>query len=156
MKLSFASLLSTLRSRWLVPVIVLASGLNGCDRYIFTVNEQPVHNPPTLFSGYEIVDPALRECVAQTIADQRISRSSELTRLICTHAEIANVLGLEIFSALAEVDLSDNNLQGIEPLLMLSNLTTVDLDDNVHLDCKDAATLASQVKSVHLPKHCTR
>ncbi|MGK2913976.1 MAG: leucine-rich repeat domain-containing protein [Porticoccaceae bacterium] len=140
--------------RSLLPAILVATLLGGCDRYIFTVNEQPVYKPPTLFTDYRIVDAALRGCVEQTIADQKISRAGDLTHLICTHAEIGNLEGLEIFSALANLNLADNDLNGIQPLLMLPNLATVDLSNNDHLDCKDAKTLADQVDSVRLPKHC--
>ena len=64
-----------------ITLISLLGTLTGCDRYLVTFNEQAVYTPPTLFTGYDINDPALRSCVAQTIVDGRIHRAKNLTIL---------------------------------------------------------------------------
>jgi Leucine-rich repeat (LRR) protein len=134
------------------PLLLLA----GCNRYEITLNDQPIHTPPHLFTDYRIEDPALRDCVAQTIYDNRITAGSQLTRLVCTHAGIADLRGLEIFGALEILNLADNNLTGVEPLLSLPSLTQLDLNANPGLNCSAGATLTARGIVVVLPEQCRK
>lgn len=152
-------LAAKLPARFLYPralIAGLAVALTACHPYTVTLNDHPVYVPPALFAGYEIPDPALRDCVAQTIADGRVTAADQLTRLICTHGEIAEVAGLEVFVGLTELDLSHNNLTHIKTLLRLPRLETVKLTANGRLDCGEARLLATNVGTIQLPAHCTR
>jgi len=146
----------TERLRALSVSTLIALAIAGCDRYMFTINEQPVHTPAVLFTGYQITDEALRGCVEQTIRDLKIHHAGELTRLVCTHAQINHLAGLETFVALSELNLTDNDIQSVQPLLVLTNLSTVDLSANPNLDCGGTHTLAGQVGSLKLPPHCVK
>lgn len=149
-------ILRTERLRALTVSALITLAIAGCDRYIFTINEQPVHTPAVLFTDYQITDEALRGCVEQTILDLKIHHAGELTRLVCTHAQITNLAGLETFVALSELNLTDNDIQSVQPLVVLTNLSAVDLSANPHLDCRGAQTLAGQVGSLKLPPHCVK
>jgi len=131
--------------------------LNGCEGYLYTFNEQPVFDPPTLFTDYNIPDPALKACVAQAILDQNVTRANLLTNLNCSSAGIAELKGLEIFTGLTHINLDQNNLVEIKPLLFLPYPQLIDLEGNDQLFCADGQLLAKQVSdSVQLPSHCAK
>lgn len=128
----------------------------GCNRYEVTLNEQPLHSPSHLFAGYSVDDPALRDCVAQTIRDNKITAGRDLTRLVCTHAGIVDLRGLEIFGSLEILNLADNNITTIEPLLSLPSLAQLDLSTNPGLNCTEGSALTTRGVVVVLPAQCQK
>lgn len=139
----------------LFVIVVISTLLSGCEKYTFTFNEQPVLESPELFSGYRIQDPALAVCVEQAIKDHAVTRANQLSQLNCSNAGIADLSGLEIFSGLIIVNLAQNQLTSIKPLLYLPNLDRVSLEANTSLDCSDGQLLSEQVEGqVKLPAHC--
>ncbi|MEZ5528511.1 MAG: hypothetical protein R3E57_00990 [Porticoccaceae bacterium] len=130
--------------------------LAGCENYTYTLNEQPVFTPPSLFTDYQVSDRGLANCLNQAIQDQKVSKARDLTLLNCSSAGITNLQGLEIFTGLTHVNLGDNDLREIQPLLYLPQLNTVLLTGNTQLSCKDAKLLAKQVRGeIRLPDHCS-
>ncbi len=121
--------------------------ISGCERYTVTVNEKTVYNPPALYSGHKISDAALAACVNQVITDQRITRAEQLTRLNCSHAGVASIEGITAFTGLRFLDLSDNAIGDIKPLLYLPYLETVNLKGNPEFSCQDVELLAKQVSN---------
>lgn len=161
--------------RWLLPATVVALG--GCAGYTFNVNDNPVYNPPTLFSDYRLEDAALNECVEQAIADQRITLAGQLTQLNCSSAEIKTLAGLSRFNGLEALslrgnqissvdalkglsqleilDIRDNRLSSTAPLRSLERLKDLDLRGNDSLECGEAQRLAEEIgDKVRLPGHC--
>ena len=128
----------------------------GCNRYAVTLNDQPIHSPPQLFAGYRIDDRALHDCVAQTVRDNKITAGPELKRLLCAHAGIADLKGLEVFGALETLNLADNRITTVEPLLSLPSLTQLDLSSNPDLDCAAATALIARGITVALPTQCAK
>lgn len=141
--------------RWAIP-LGAALMLTGCHPYTLTLNDYPVYVPPELFADFEVKDTALRECVIQTIVDKHITAAEQLGRLVCTHGDIADVSGLEVFVGLTELSLAHNNLTRVTALLRLPALETVDLSANDKLDCGEARLLATNVGTIRLPPHCTQ
>lgn len=133
----------------LLPILLM-----GCNRYQLTFNEQPVHTPPEPFTGYRIADPALRDCVAQTISDLRVTEARGLKRLLCSNAGIASLDGLQIFAALETLNLASNALTTVAPLLEMPSLTQVDLSGNSGLDCEAAVALTARGIATTMPSHC--
>lgn len=161
----------------LVPALLWLVASGCSNDYAFTVNDQPVYHPPSLLSDFELDDPALHTCVQQTIEDQRITEAGALRRLNCSSAGIESLEGLERFSGLAFVQLSDNairdlsplkklsrleilllednRLESAAPLLSLLRLEQLDLRENPSLACADARQLAANLEGeVRLPAHC--
>jgi hypothetical protein len=134
------------------PMLIAA----GCSRYEVTLNDQPLHSLPRLFTGYRIDDPALRDCVAQTIRDNKIAAGHDLTRLLCTHAGIVDLRGLEIFGSLEILNLTDNNITTIAPLLSLPSLAQLDLSANPGLNCTEGGALTTRGVVVVLPAQCQK
>ncbi len=138
----------------LIAVVLLAPLLTSCRNYLFTVNEREVYAPPKVFTDYRVVDAALGACLAQTLTDLNITRPGQLTRLACTHANIGDLAGLEVFTSLGQLNLAHNRLTDIKPLLYLGHLTRVDLSGNPDLVCADALLLQAHTDWLQLPSHC--
>ncbi|HEX4881548.1 MAG TPA: leucine-rich repeat domain-containing protein [Porticoccaceae bacterium] len=134
--------------------LLLVFLLAGCNRYEVTFNQQPIHTPAKLLTGYEIADPALRSCVAQTIQDQQISRIDALKRLLCTNAGIGSLKGLEAFVGLEILNLANNALSTIEPLHTLPSLAQLDLSANPGLKCNEIDALTARGVTTTIPEHC--
>ncbi len=138
-----------------LATLTLTCLLSGCDRYLFTVNERVMSEPPPLFTEFEVEDAALETCLRQTIKDREVRRPQDLTQLRCTHAGIKTLEGLEVFSQLETVNFADNQLVSIRPLLFLGQLRSADLEGNPDLDCTEVPTLREQLEGeLKAPEPC--
>lgn len=138
----------------IVCITFVIFSLSACDRYTVTFNDAPVYKPATLFSDYKIVDSALATCLAQTISDKKITKASQLRTLRCSHANIAKLDGLEIFTRLEHLDLADNQLTNINILNQLLNLSLLNVAGNTDLACASLAALTQNIDTIILPAHC--
>jgi len=116
--------------------------LAGCENYQVTLNEREIYSPPVLFTDYQIADAGLRACIEQTIIDQSIVRAEQLTALLCTYSGIETLTGLGRFTQLKTINLANNKLKNIKPLMFFGQLQRVDLSDNPNLNCADIRSLA--------------
>ncbi len=151
--------------------------LSACTGYSFSINENTVYTPPSLFSDYKIADSALNNCVHQTIKDQEVVKADQLTRLNCSSAGIEDLTGLGRFSQLTQLNLANNELttleelgkltrleslvlrnnrlQSVEPLLKLVRLVKLDLRGNPDLACTDLRQMADSLDGeVTIPEQC--
>jgi len=131
--------------------------LGACDRYLVTVNDRPVSEPPPLLTGFEVSDIALDTCIHQAITDRAIRRVADMDTLICSHGGIKSLAGIEFFSRLHTINLANNDLTSIEPLLFMGSLHSVNLEENPNLNCAEVQKLASQLPGTGTlisPEHC--
>ena len=145
----------------IIPTAIVAAAalLSACDRYLVTVNEQPVSQPRPLFSDFEVPDRGLNDCLRQAIADGEIRRPGQLEALTCSHAGIVSLEGIQVFSNLRTVNLANNRIVDPEPLLFLGTLHSVSLVENPDLDCDKLAALKAQLPpsgELHSPSQCDR
>jgi hypothetical protein len=156
---------------------MIISLLGGCSDYAFKFNERPIYTPLPLFTDYDFVDPALEDCVEQTIQDKKITAAEDLKTLVCTSAGIIELEGIGVFSSLQqlnlahneiadlqplaqllklkELDLSGNAVTSVAPLHPLTLLEWVDLTRNPGLNCRQAQELKELTDAtVVLPEHC--
>lgn len=144
-------------------LIILLSTACG---YSVSVNDRVVYTPPSLFTDYQIADQFLAKCVEQTILDNTVHHAAGLTRLNCSSAGIQSLKGLEVFSAIEEINLAqnklrtiqelaqlprlqvvvlrDNQLEDVAPLLALLQLRVLDLSENDTLPCTDIAQMEQE------------
>jgi hypothetical protein len=104
--------------------------VTACADYSFTVNDRVVYTPAELFKDYAIADPALRNCIDQTITDHSITAAAQLVELNCSHAGVQNLEGLQVFTGLRRLKLSSNAISDLSPLADLRELTDLELDEN--------------------------
>ena len=140
------------------PVFVLTMlVLSACQSYQVTLNDRPIYQPPDLLSGLAMADAALETCVEQTIIDERIVALEKLTRLRCTNAGIQSVTGLEQLAFLRELDVSDNDIRGIDSLFKLGHLALLRLPGNAQLNCEQLSRLGKSkgALKIEAPSQCT-
>ncbi|BFM12316.1 hypothetical protein R50072_24690 [Simiduia litorea] len=161
----------------LILLCLSSALLYACQGYEVTLNDREIYKPAPALTQFQMADNNLQNCLDQTIKDQNITAVTQLTQLSCTHAGIRNLTGLGYFSALEALNLSDNDIEIIEPLAQLSKLNvlllennrikstdavlallklqTLDLRGNQDLACDELARLVKQSPAeITLPKHC--
>lgn len=149
--------------------------ITACSNYDLTINERVVYTPDPLFTGFDVPDDALRECIRDAIDNEKVTHASALSRLKCAGAGIETLAGLSTFSELEQLDLSSNNIADIGelasltvlqilylednrvieavPLYQLPALQQLDLSGNPGLVCPGSGSLL-RVANVTLPRHC--
>lgn len=160
--------------RW-SSVCLLLLLLGGCGPYDVKVNDRVVFSPRPLFTDFTIADKALRACVEQAILDGNVTTAAELEQLNCSHAGVADLAGLGVFTGITQLKLSNNNIRNLVELAALTLLQSLYLDDNAVVDpvplfdlpalqlldlagndslqCPARSALL-QVQQLILPEHC--
>jgi Leucine-rich repeat (LRR) protein len=139
--------------RPVVPVFfLLLSACSSLKDYDVTLNDRVVYSPRPLAVDPAVVDPALADCIAQTLADQAIKSPDKLTDLNCSNAGIARLDGIGVYRRLRQLGLAGNALQSVAPLAGLAELTLLDLSDNSALDCSTLTDL--RVDTLRPPAQC--
>lgn len=160
-----------------IAALLCSLTLSACTGYSFSINENEVYTPPPLFSDYTIADPALRDCVEQSIKDQNVVKAEQLKLLNCSSAGIEDLTGLGRFSHITQLNLANNELrqvgeltrlsrleelvlrnnrlQSAEPLLKLVRLTKLDVRGNPDLECTDLRQMANSLEGeIVIPEQC--
>lgn len=137
------------RSVRLAVALALLAGLSSCSRYQLTLNETVVHTPPTLLTNFTTEDPRLRTCLDQMIKDGKVTAFTQLTQLICSHAGLTSLKGIEAFPNLQRVNLEHNQLTNLQPLQQLSQLAVLKLNDNRLTQAPELLTLP-KLKDINL------
>jgi len=104
--------------------------LGACADYRFTVNEQVVYSPTPLFSDYSVPDKALEECMTQHIRDRSATNVSQLEEINCSHAGVSSLEGIQTFTEIFRLKLSDNAIADLGPLASLTKLKELHLKGN--------------------------
>jgi len=124
--------------------------ITGCDRYAVTLNQQQIYTPKVIYSGYQIADPALADCVKLTLVEAKITQPEQLEILNCSFAGITDLSGIELFSQIKTINLNSNQLTDIKALLFLGELRQVNLSENPSLNCNDVAALDELLKNAKI------
>ena len=99
-----------------------------------------------IYSGYQIADAALSNCVKLTLAEAKVTKPEQLETLNCSFAGVTDLSGIELFSQLKTINLNSNQLTDIKALLFLGELRQVNLTENPSLSCIDVAALNELLK----------
>lgn len=116
------------------------------------MNDRNVYTPPTLLKSFALADGALESCITQTIKDKGLTKESQLTQLVCTHAGVASLAGIEQLQFLQELVLKNNQLLNVRALTKLPNLTLVHLQENPSLPCEQIDALAKTKPGLNIIK----
>jgi Leucine-rich repeat (LRR) protein len=160
--------------------LLIITLIAGCKTYSVSLNNNVVYTPASLFKDFVIDDAHLRNCVEQTIIDEKITKADDLKQLNCSHAGISSLAGLEKFHQIEQLNLAENALQSIaplsnfsqlrvlilrknnltnaEPLLHMLALRELDISDNAKLSCGDLKQVAANFHQgdlkLVLPSQC--
>lgn len=119
---------STIRLSSLAVLFCLS--LTSCSKYQMTVNETVVYTPPTVITDFDTEDPRLKGCLDQMIKDGQFTEFGEVTQLICSHAGLTSLEGLQAFYNLKQVNFGHNQITDLTPIKFLSKLEVLLLNDN--------------------------
>lgn len=130
--------------------------LLSCSRYQVTLNDNELYSPPDLITPFALADPALEACIAQTIEDQTITQVSQLKQLVCTHAGIRSLTGIEQWRALESLILKNNQLSSVLSAKNLPKLALIQLEENPNLACDQIEGLVKAKPDLEIskPVHC--
>lgn len=137
------------RTSRLAVTLALLAGLTSCSRYQLTFNDAVVHTPPTLLTNFTTEDPRLRSCLDQMIKDGHVTAFGQLTQLICSHAGLTSLKGIEAFPNLQRINVEHNQLTSLTPLQHLAQLEVVKLNDNQLTQAAELLSLP-KLKDVNL------
>ena len=97
----------------------------GCSNYDVSVNERTVYTTEPLFADFDIADPALNQCVSEAVERKKVTSASRLVELNCNARGIENLAGIGVFTGLEQLQLADNAISDISPLVPLSSLDCI-------------------------------
>ncbi|MEY4590046.1 MAG: hypothetical protein RL497_2122 [Pseudomonadota bacterium] len=101
--------------------------LSACQNYPLTLNGNSL-NPAPLFSAFHVEDKHLAACIKEHIFDAKAAKVEDIKHLNCPHRAIRSLKGLETFSHLLRIKLTENPIQSITPLLAIPSLEEVNLE----------------------------
>lgn len=116
--------------------------LTACKQnpYTVTFNNNVVYSPNAAVRDKVLDDPALQACLNQVMAGSAIENPEEVTLIACPAAGVTTLRGIEQLPNLEQLDLSDNAITHVGPLLSLKKLRVLSLRNNA---VSSVAALAS-------------
>ncbi len=169
----------SLNRRLLSYSTLIAFGLmsSACSQYQMKFNDAVVYTPPTIFTDFRVADVNLQQCLDQAIKDRQVTDPHSLKQLICSHAGVVDLSGIEIFTGLTAINISHNQITSLTALSQMSNLQTllandnqieqspelltlhklerIDLSNNLKLECGDLQQLQNDYQGdLVLPQQC--
>jgi len=120
---------------FLVPGIIAYGAvllLIGCKQnpYTVTFNNNVVYSPNAAIRDKVLDDPALQACLNQVMTSSTIQDPEDVTLIACPSAGITTLGGIEKLANLEQLDVSDNAISNVSPLLALKKLRVLSLRNN--------------------------
>ena len=132
------------RLKLLVNRVFLASKLtvaslllfaSACSQnYTVSVNNQAVFDPTGRLFNAELADPDLQGCVNIAMQQQSTQNAGLLRVLSCGHSEVETLGSIEQLTQLRFLDLNNNLIRDVSPLIGLRLLGGLNLMNNSVLD----------------------
>lgn len=123
-------------------LIGLCSTLGGClHPYTVRLNDNVLFSPSEAIRNAVTQDPALQACLDQTLERMEKTDPATITLLACPGAGVETLAGIEALENLEQLELSDNAIVNLSPLLRLRNLRVLGLRNNRVGDIRPLADL---------------
>jgi hypothetical protein len=115
-----------------VLLVLLCTVLGGCAQpYSVTLNNNVLYRPGATQRSEGVArDPGLQACLDQTLERLEQTDPARITLLACPGAGVESLLGIEALASLEQLELSDNDITDIGPLVSLKNLRVLGLRNN--------------------------
>jgi len=117
--------------------------------YTVSVNNQAVFDPTGHLFNAELADPDLQGCVNIAMQQQSTQNAGLLRALSCGHSEVETLGRIEQLSQLRFLDLNNNLIRDVSPLIGLRLLGGLNLMNNSVLDISPLLTMTN-LASVNL------
>ncbi len=114
---------------WWVPLLCCTVG--GClHPYTVTLNDNVVYTPNEALRNAVTEDAGLQACLDQTLERNGQTDLALVTLLACPSAGVESLKGIDALVNLEQLELSDNAVTNLSPLIPLKNLRVVGLRNN--------------------------
>lgn len=105
--------------------------LGGCLRpYTVTLNNNVLFGPGVAARNAVTRDAGLQACLDQALERNEETDPARLTLLACPGAGVETLAGIEALTSLEQLELGDNAISDLGPLVGLKNLRVLGLRDN--------------------------
>jgi hypothetical protein len=98
--------------------------------YTVTFNDNVVYSPNAAIRDKVLDDPALQACLNQVLASNTNNDLGDVTLIACPGAGITTLEGIANLPNLEQLDVSDNIISNLSPLLALKKLRVLGLRNN--------------------------
>ena len=124
-------------------VAALLLPLGACTQaYRVTLNNNVLFGPNAAERRNTVTrDPGLQACLDQTLERMEKTDPAAITLLACPGAGVETLAGIEALENLEQLELSDNAIVNLSPLLRLRNLRVLGLRNNRVGDIRPLADL---------------
>ena len=111
--------------------------LGACVRpYTVTLNNNVLYSPNPAIRDAVMQDPGLQACLDQSLARNEQTELQSITLLACPASGVETLAGIEALVNLEQLELSDNEVTNLSPLIPLKNLRVVGLRNNAVGDAR--------------------
>lgn len=120
-------------NKQLIPLFILSLTLTACKSgpYTLLLNDNVMYSPnPNANSAGIMADANLQGCLNQVFITSSNNDPEAVTLLACPGAGIQSLLGIEKLINLEQLDLSENAISDLSPLLNQKKLRVLSLRDN--------------------------
>ena len=118
--------------RLFLIILSTAGVLNACssNAYKVTLNNNVLYDPYPVTDSGLLNDANLQGCLNQVLITTGNSDPTQITSLACPSAGVENLQGIAALSNLEQIDLSDNTISDLGPLINLKKLRVASLRNN--------------------------
>ena len=112
-------------------VILLTFAISACSRYQFLFNDNVVYTPSGVPPAPGLLNDAnFQGCLNQYFANADSQDPAAVKLLACPSAGIQSLAGISGLPNLEQLELSDNQINDLSPLLSLRNLRLLSIRNN--------------------------
>jgi Leucine-rich repeat (LRR) protein len=98
--------------------------------YTVKLNDKVLFTPSESLRNAVTQDPGLQACLDQALERNSETDPAALTLLACAGAGVQTLAGIEALESLEQLELGDNAIENLSPLLQLGNLRVLGLRNN--------------------------
>jgi Leucine-rich repeat (LRR) protein len=109
--------------------------------YTVKLNDNVLFTPSEALRNAVTEDPGLQACLDQAMKRNEQTDPAAITLLACPGAGVETLAGIEALEKLEQLELSDNAIANLSPLLQLKNLRVLGLRNNRVGDIRPLADL---------------
>ena len=116
----------------IIYLLIATLPINACsfNPYAISVNENILYSPSGNIIEEVVDDPGLQACINSYLNNNPDSTLDSISQLSCTEAGITSLIGLNNVPNLNLLDVSNNNIIDLSPVIYLSNLRVLRIANN--------------------------
>jgi len=123
----------------LAPLLLLTAC--SLQPYTIVFNDNVLYSPNEILQQGILRDAGLQACLNQAMQSNELDDATGVTLLACPGVGVQSLAGIEALVNLEQLEISDNNITNLSPLLPLKNLRVLSMRNNAIGDIRPLSTL---------------